>query len=116
MHSRLRPNVDRELCDAVHELKDVGWIVAVVRHLAHGADVIVNKLLRQLVDVVVWHPDGKASMKSCQDEAVALMIYPYQIIYPPRHHAPLHQPASATICFRSAQSLAATFLNFSYRA
>jgi hypothetical protein len=33
-------------------------------------------------------------MKSCQDEAVALMIYPYQIIYPPRHHAPLHQPAS----------------------
>ena len=43
----------------VHELEDVGWIVAVVRHLAHGADVIVNKLLRQLVDVVVWHPDGE---------------------------------------------------------
>jgi hypothetical protein len=34
--NHLRPSVDRERCDAVHELEDVGWIVAVVRHLAHG--------------------------------------------------------------------------------
>ena len=34
--NHLRPSVDRKRRDAVHELKDVGWIVAVVRHLAHG--------------------------------------------------------------------------------
>jgi hypothetical protein len=43
----------------VHEFYDVRWIVAVVRHLAHVANVIVNKLLRQWVDVVVWLPDGE---------------------------------------------------------
>jgi hypothetical protein len=43
----------------VHEFYDVRWIVAVVRHLAHVANVIVNKLLRQWLDVVVWLPDGE---------------------------------------------------------
>jgi hypothetical protein len=34
--NHLGPSVDRKRCDAVHELEDVSWIVAIVRQLAHG--------------------------------------------------------------------------------